>query len=67
MLPWVQVYDITAHVLEHPGWKCGCATSQLLAILRTLGTDCSEEVNMVHSQRALLQLQPYMIGILVGE
>ena len=59
-----QVYDITRHVLSHPGWTTGGATSQLLAILRTLGTDCTEEVHMVHSQRALAQLQPYMIGVL---
>jgi hypothetical protein len=58
------VYDITRHVLSHPGWTTGGATSQLLAILRTLGTDCTEEVHMVHSQRALAQLQPYMIGVL---
>ena len=31
------VYDITAHVKQHPGWKCGCATSELMAILRCLG------------------------------
>lgn len=46
-----QVYDITRHVLEHPGWQSGCGTSQLLAILRTLGTDCSEEVFMVSEWR----------------
>lgn len=38
----LQVFDITHHVLTHPGWTSGCATSQLLAILRTLGTDCTE-------------------------
>lgn len=59
-----QVYDITRHVLEHPGWSSGCGTSQLLAILRTLGTDCTEEVLMVHSQRALAQFAPFMIGVL---
>lgn len=59
------MYDITRHVLEHPGWTSGCGTSQLLAILRTLGTDCSEEVLMVHSQRALAQFAPFMIGVLV--
>lgn len=58
-----QVYDITQHVLSHPGWTSGCGTSQLLAILRTLGTDCSEEVHAVHSTRALLQLQPFLIGV----
>ena len=62
-----QVYNITQHVLQHPGWTSGCGTSQLLAILRTLGTDCSEEVRAVHSTRALLQLQPFLIGVLVEE
>lgn len=61
------MYDITQHVLQHPGWTSGCGTSQLLAILRTLGTDCSEEVRAVHSTRALLQLQPFLIGVLVEE
>ncbi len=31
------VYDITIHIQRHPGWKCGCAVSELMAILRTLG------------------------------
>ncbi|PRW58439.1 cytochrome b5 [Chlorella sorokiniana] len=62
-----RVYDITPHVVQHPGWTSGCGTSQLLAILRTLGTDCSEEVRAVHSTRALLQLQPFLIGVLVVE
>lgn len=66
-MPPTQVYDITPHVLQHPGWTSGCGTSQLLAILRTLGTDCSEEVRAVHSTRALLQLQPFLIGVLVEE
>lgn len=61
------MYDITRHVLEHPGWQSGCSTSQLLAILRTLGTDCSEEVFMVHSKRALAQFTPFLIGVLVEE
>lgn len=62
-----RVYDITQHVLSHPGWTSGCGTSQLLAILRTLGTDCTDEVLMVHSARALAQLAPYLIGLLVEE
>ena len=31
------VYDITVHVLHHSGWNCGCAVSELMAILRCLG------------------------------
>ena len=57
-----KVYDITHHVLTHEGWVCGCASSTLLAILRTLGTDCTAEVLEVHSERALKQLQIYLIG-----
>ena len=63
-LSTVQVYDITEHVRTHAGWSSGCATSQLLAILRTLGTDCTEEVLMVHSRRALAQFAPFLIGVL---
>ena len=35
-----KVYNITPHILNHPGWTCGCGTSTVLAIMRTLGTDC---------------------------
>ncbi|KAL4443936.1 hypothetical protein ABPG75_011673 [Micractinium tetrahymenae] len=62
-----KVFDITHHVLTHPGWTSGCATSQLLAILRTLGTDCTEEVLMVHSAKALAQFAPYLIGVLAED
>lgn len=62
-----KVFDITHHVVTHPGWECGCATSQLLAILRTLGTDCTEEVHEIHSRRALAQFAPYLIGLLVEQ
>lgn len=56
------IYDISQHALTHKGWTCGCASSTLLAILRTLGTDCSEEVIHVHSAHALRQMQPYLVG-----
>ncbi|KAL4426168.1 hypothetical protein ABPG77_007450 [Micractinium sp. CCAP 211/92] len=62
-----KVFDITHHVLTHPGWTSGCATSQLLAILRTLGTDCTEEVLSVHSAKALAQFAPYLIGVLAED
>jgi nitrate reductase (NAD(P)H) len=62
-----KVYDITHHVLTHDGWHCGCAASTLMAILRTLGTDCTEEVMAVHSEAALRQLQGFMIGTLVDD
>lgn len=56
------VYDITAHVINHAGWGCGCQVSTLLAIMRTLGTDCTEEVFETHSERALLSIQPFLVG-----
>jgi len=31
------VYNITDHVLNHPGWKCGCAVSELLTVINSLG------------------------------
>lgn len=59
------VYDITAHVINHAGWGCGCQVSQLLAIMRTLGTDCTDEMIETHSERALLQIQHFLVGIKV--
>ena len=56
------VYDITQHVINHAGWTCGCAVSTLGAILRTLGTDCTEEVMMSHSDSALESMQYFLIG-----
>jgi cytochrome b involved in lipid metabolism len=59
-----RVYDISRHVAEKS--RSGGATSTLLAILRTAGTDCTAEFGEVHSARAAAQLQPYMVGVLVG-
>lgn len=36
----LQVYNITPHIINHPGWECGCGTSTVLAIMNALGTDC---------------------------
>jgi cytochrome b involved in lipid metabolism len=58
-----RVYDITRHVEEKS--RSGGATSTLLAILRTAGTDCTAEFGEIHSARAVAQLQPYMVGVLV--
>lgn len=57
------VYDITHHVINHSGWTCGCAVSTLQAILRTLGTECTDEVLTSHSDSALEVIQHFMIGI----
>ena len=88
-----QVYDITAHINNHPvcftlgrrackssdlgtlrtaemcaqGWECSCGISTVLAIMRTLGTDCSEEFDEVHPVRGdgQRQLPGFYIGDLV--
>lgn len=57
------VYDISQHVINHAGWTCGCAVSTLGAILRTLGTDCTDEVITSHSGTALESMQYFLIGI----
>mmetsp|Transcript_28278 Transcript_28278/g.27111 ORF Transcript_28278/g.27111 Transcript_28278/m.27111 type:complete len:115 (-) Transcript_28278:428-772(-) len=57
------VYNITAHVINHAGWGCGCQVSQLLAIMRTLGTDCTDEMIETHSERALLSVQHFLVGV----
>ena len=56
------VYDISQHVINHAGWTCGCAVSTLEAILRTLGTDCTDEVFSSHSDTALESIQYFLIG-----
>lgn len=56
------VYDISQHVINHAGWTCGCAVSTLGAILRTLGTDCTDEVFSSHSDAALESIQYFLIG-----
>ena len=56
------VYDITLHVVNHTGWTCGCAVSTLGAILRTLGTECTNEVLSSHSDTALESIQYFLIG-----
>lgn len=49
------VYDITNHVLNHPGWTCGCSVSELLAILRNLGMKIlkTEKMTLLPSHRYL--------------
>jgi cytochrome b involved in lipid metabolism len=60
-----KVYDITKFLAVHPGWTTGCGVSTVLAILRCLGTECSEEWNYVHSKTARNQMRSYYIGELV--
>lgn len=60
-----QVYNITAHINNHPGWECACGISTVLAIMRVLGTDCSEEFDEVHTaEGGKKQLPGFCIGSL---
>ncbi|EIE24572.1 cytochrome b5 [Coccomyxa subellipsoidea C-169] len=60
-----KVYDITAHIMNHPGWECACGISTVLAIMRVLGTDCSEEFDEVHTAGGgKKQLPGFCIGSL---
>jgi hypothetical protein len=38
------IYSITEHVKRHAGWKCGCAVSELMAILRCLGKNRNQMI-----------------------
>jgi|UniRef100_A0A7S4GLM8 cytochrome b involved in lipid metabolism len=60
-----KVYDITNFVKHHPGNDLGGKVSTLLAIKRTLGTDCSEEFMEIHQgtvANAWVMLKDYYIG-----
>ncbi|CAL5222382.1 g4738 [Coccomyxa viridis] len=59
-----KVYNITPHIINHPGWTCGCGTSTVIAIMNSLGTDCSEEFEEVHSPATKAQMTYYCIGTL---
>jgi hypothetical protein len=58
-----QVYDITEHVVTHPGWE-GAGVSTVLSILAHLGTDCSQEFAEIHRPYpvAWRQLAAFDIG-----
>ncbi|GLI62006.1 hypothetical protein VaNZ11_004580 [Volvox africanus] len=59
-----KVYDITEHLLNHPGWEDSSAISTVLSILAHAGTDCSQEFREIHRPYpvAWRQLQAYYIG-----
>lgn len=60
-----RVYDITEHIVHHPGWE-GAGISTVLSILAHLGTDCSKEFEEIHRPWpvAWRQLAAYDIGAL---
>ena len=64
-----KVYDITGHVIEHPGWESGTQVSTVLSILAHSGSDCTEEFNEIHRPYpiAFRQLKAYYIGDLLPD
>lgn len=57
------VYNATAHLKDI--WCTPGKTSTVLAILRVLGTDCSEEMREInHSGKALAQIRAARMGLL---
>lgn len=67
-LPIFQVYDITEHLVNHPGWESAGITT-VLSIIAHLGTDCSAEFEEIHRPWpvAWRQLAAYDIGPLAVE
>jgi len=59
-----QVYDMTAHVLNHEGWTSSGKISTLLAILGAMGQDCTLDFVDVHSADAWIMLAAFQIGVL---
>lgn len=59
-----QVYDMTAHVLNHEGWTASGKISTLLAILGAMGQDCTDDFEEVHSTTAWAILAAFQIGVL---
>lgn len=61
------MYDITEHLLNHPGWE-GAGITTVLSIIAHLGTDCSAEFEEIHRPWpvAWRQLAAYDIGPLDG-
>jgi nitrate reductase (NAD(P)H) len=62
------VYDITDHVLQHPGWRDAGQATTVLSIMAHAGTECSEEFTSIHRYipEAWRQLRPYYIGALAS-
>ena len=58
------VYDITEHILSHPGWTAVSGMTTILSILAHLGNDCTTEFRDIHRSipLAFKQLPAYYIG-----
>lgn len=61
-----KVYDITDHILNHPGWH-NAAITTVLSILAHIGSDCTEEFVDIHRPYPIAwnQLKAFYIGELV--
>lgn len=58
------VYDITEHLITHPGWGATAADSTVLSILAHSGSECSEEFTTIHRPYPIAwrQLKAFYIG-----
>lgn len=58
-----KVYDITDHILNHPGWDSAAITT-VLSILAHIGSDCTQEFIDIHRSYPVAwnQLNAYYIG-----
>ena len=58
------MYDITGHIVEHPGWDYGGSVSTVLSILAHLGSECTAEFTDIHRPYPIAwrQLSAYYIG-----
>lgn len=60
------VYNITPHIMNHPGWKDGPVTT-VVAIMTYVGKDATRawhEVGVHSTQKAQAELRTYAIGVL---
>ena len=54
---------MTPHVANHEGWTNGSKQSTLLAVLSSMGTDCTLDFDEAgHSAHAMAQLRAVRIG-----
>lgn len=58
------VYDITEHLMTHPGWGAGAADSTVLSILAHSGSECTDEFTSIHRPYPIAwrQLKAFYIG-----
>ena len=59
------VFDITPHLVNHPGWRTAGQVSTVMAIMDTLGRDCSVEFHEImnhHTPAVQAEMRAYMIG-----